>query len=63
MFFEKPRMTFRAGGTHAEAVLIGWARANVPEFPDVLWRKAKVTAITVQTLQSLSGDRQRGLSC
>jgi hypothetical protein len=39
--FEKPRVTFRAGRAHSESVLIGWAGANVPEFPDVLRRKAK----------------------
>ena len=50
-------MTFRAGRAHAEAILIGWARANLPEFPDVQRRKAKVTAIPVQTLQCLSRDR------
>jgi hypothetical protein len=57
IFFEKPRMTVRTRGAHSEAVLIGWAGANVPEFPDVLWRKAETTATPMQTLQRLPRDR------
>ncbi len=49
-------MTFGAGGAHAESVLIGWAGAHIPEFPDVLWREAKPTAIPMQTLQRLPSD-------
>ena len=54
-------MTLCAGCAHSEAVLIGWARENVPEFSDVLWRKAKLTAIPVQIFQRLPRNRADGV--
>jgi len=57
VFFEELRMALCAGGAHSESVLIGWAGADVPEFPDVLWRKAKLSAIPMQVLGRLPRGR------
>ena len=49
--FEKARVAFGARDTDPQSVMVGRGCANVPEFPHILGRKAKLPMIPMQGLQ------------